>query len=183
MTARLVRLVVGTGVLLGALMLGASGCAMFTNQATTQSYDPSDGVSATIGGLEIRNALIVSNDGKVGNLVLTALNTTSSPVTVGIAYGTSGVASLGTIPAGASVVYGAPTRTTGQVQLPSLNTQPGSMLPVIFRFDGTSPGRVNIPVLTSSMQEYSTLTPTPSPAITSSPLTTAKPAISPVPTS
>ena len=44
------------------LALGASGCAMLTYQATTEKYDASDGVSADIGDLDLRNILLVSED-------------------------------------------------------------------------------------------------------------------------
>ncbi len=48
----------------GALvLLGTTGCAMLSTQATTIPYSPSDGVNIPDSGpLQVRNALIVSDE-------------------------------------------------------------------------------------------------------------------------
>lgn len=56
-----------------ALVLGTAGCGVFVETATLKHYDASDGVSANVGDLAIRNLLVVTNDvgdaALVGNIV------------------------------------------------------------------------------------------------------------------
>ena len=75
---------------LGALVvLGTSGCAMLSTQATTIPYSPSDGVNIPDSGpLQVRNVLIVSDEtGVDGNLVAAIVNATSESQTLNIEYG------------------------------------------------------------------------------------------------
>ena len=77
------RLAASAALALG-LALGASGCSMVTYQATTEHYDASDGVSLNVGELKVRNALVVSEDGVDGNLVMSVVNTGEDDVTLGV---------------------------------------------------------------------------------------------------
>ena len=77
------RLAASAALALG-IAIGGSGCAMITYQATTEKYDPSDGISADIGTLDLRNVLVVSEDGEDGNLVMTVVNTGENDVTLGV---------------------------------------------------------------------------------------------------
>ena len=81
---------------LGALVvLGTSGCAMLSTQATTIPYSPSDGVNIPDSGpLQVRNVLIVADEeGIDGNLVAAIVNQTDEPQTLEIEYGEGSVAS------------------------------------------------------------------------------------------
>src|SRR6185369_8499035 len=57
-----------------AVTLGTAGCGFLAPQSTTRHYDASDGVSGNVGDIAVRNALIVTGDGSVGNLVVTLVN-------------------------------------------------------------------------------------------------------------
>jgi hypothetical protein len=77
------RLAASAALALG-IAIGGSGCAMLTYQATTEKYDASDGVSADVGALDVRNVLVVSDDGAEGNLVLSVTNTGSDDETLSV---------------------------------------------------------------------------------------------------
>ncbi len=61
-------------VLAAGLVFGLAGCGFVTPIATNEMYDPSDGVSATVGEMELRNVLAVTSDDETGDLVMTAIN-------------------------------------------------------------------------------------------------------------
>ena len=83
------RLAASAALALG-LALGASGCSMLTYQATTEKYDASDGVSVDIGELDLRNVLVVSEDGEDGNLIMTVVNNSDEDVELGVQFGEGG---------------------------------------------------------------------------------------------
>lgn len=62
-----------TAAVASALLLGTAGCGVFTPTATLKHYDPTDGVSANIGDLSVRNLLLITNGvgdaAVVGNIV------------------------------------------------------------------------------------------------------------------
>ena len=62
-----------------AVAFGTAGCGFIAPQATTKSYDASDGVSGAVGQIDVRNALIITDakNGTVGNLVVTLVNNDS----------------------------------------------------------------------------------------------------------
>jgi hypothetical protein len=79
-----------SAVLAIGVVLGASGCSMLTYQATTEHYDASDGVSVDVGDLDLRNVLVVSEDGRDGSLVLTVINNGDKDAELGVQVGDSG---------------------------------------------------------------------------------------------
>ncbi|MBF4461718.1 MULTISPECIES: hypothetical protein [unclassified Rathayibacter] len=167
-------------VLAVGVALATAGCNLVAPQATLKSYDPSDGVGATIGDLAIRNAMIISDDGELGALVVTVVNSGSETETLEVQYeSTSGRTT--------SDVDVAPGRTeigpekTESVTMTGIDTIPGSLLRVYFQY-GTQQGKeLLVPVLTSGLEAYSTLTPTPLPTtiptatLAPTPLATAVP--------
>lgn len=67
--------IVSSLALAAAIAVGATGCAMFAPQGTTDSYAPSDGIEASFSDLDVRNLLLVAaEDGKHFNVVFTAVN-------------------------------------------------------------------------------------------------------------
>src|SRR5690606_14207812 len=64
----------------GALALSLSGCTMWMHVETARPYHPSDGVNVTVGDLQLRNVLVLTEDGELGNLIGTAVNLTGSDI-------------------------------------------------------------------------------------------------------
>jgi len=130
---------------------------MLTYQATTEHYDASDGVSVNVGDLDVRNILVVSDDGEDGNLVLTVVNTGEDDVELGVQVGEGGSEPLIIeVEAGATVSLGGDEEP---LLLEGIDTQPGALLPIFFQY-GTAEGIEKlVPVLDGRLPEYSDLAP------------------------
>ena len=144
-------------VLAVGILLGTSGCNLFDAQATLQHYDPSDGVSASVGGIEVRNVLLISEDGKTANLVATLINTDEQAHRLGIQYDSS----TGTI-TDFLTVDGKSTQVVGVdsvVTLSGIDTTVGSLFPVFFQYGQETGVDVLLPVLNGGLAEYSQFVP------------------------
>lgn len=166
-------------VLAVGVALATAGCNLVAPQATRKIYDPSDGVGATVGDLAIRNAMIVSDDGEAGTLIVTLVNSTDEALSVEVQYeGSAGRTS--------DTVDAVPGRTevrpdsTEAVQMDDIDTIPGGLLPVYFQYGSEQGKELLVPVLTNALEAYSTLTPAPSATPTVTP--TADPARTALPT-
>ncbi|KZX21310.1 hypothetical protein ACH61_01586 [Rathayibacter tanaceti] len=166
-------------VLAVGVALATAGCNLVAPQATRKIYDPSDGVGATIGDLAIRNAMIISEDGEQGTLVVSIVNSGSESQTLEVQYDSSS----GRTSAEAELV---PGRTeigpdsSESVEMSDLDTVPGSLLPVYFQYGSEEGKELLVPVLTNALEAYSTLTPAPSATPTTTP--TTDPALTALPT-
>ena len=152
-----VRVLVAAAVAAG-IALGTSGCNLIQPQATTKQYTASDGVNATLGNVALRNLVIISNDGKTGNLVMGAVNT-DTPVALHIEYTSAGKLADGHVVlpfSTQSTLFGTDGHT--KVILEGINTEPGSLLKVSFTA-GSKSQTVLVPVLTSEQPEYKGLNP------------------------
>jgi hypothetical protein len=147
-------------VIAGAVALGASACNLVTYQATTEQYDASDGVSGTIGALDIRNALLVTGDGETASFVGTVVNSGDDDVRLGLQYeNASGekVTEQFWVPAGGSVTPG--FGEEAQLLFTDLDGAIGGYLDVFAQF-GTEQGKLlTVPVLDGSLPEYEALLP------------------------
>jgi hypothetical protein len=147
----------------GALALGLSGCNMWMDVETQRPYDPSDGVSLSIGDLELRNVLVVSEDGELGNLVGTAVNTTGDDIDFTVQWKVDGdyhEVEL-TAEANGSTTFG----VDDQVTLEPLGEAPGGLLDAVVHIS-TDQKELQIPVLDTTLPEYGDAVPTPTPTPT-----------------
>lgn len=141
---------------------------------TTKQYDPSDGVSASVGSIQARNLLVVgSAANQPGVLSGVLLNSGGTAVTVSLAAGAAGSGQPVTVevPAGGSVLMGAataqPSATPGPgtpgaavVQFASLPVPAGAVVPLSLSSKEGGTTTVTVPVLPATL-EYATITPTP----------------------
>lgn len=147
--------------LAAAVVLGASGCNLISPQDTTIKYDPSDGVSADVGVLALRNILLISNDGELGNLVFTAWNPSSETIPLGVQYRTAEGERV-TV----QIELGQGSHSFGfgdnpQLVLADLGVAPGGLAELYFQY-GAEPGALRkVPVLDTCLPEYGALTPIP----------------------
>ncbi len=165
--------VVASAALAALVAVVLAGCNFITPMASLERYDPSDGVSGTVGDIELLNAFVISDDGVNGNLVLTALNRGGKTVTLSVQYESGGDKTDLTV----TVAGNGSTDIGGfndgeQLFLEDIDTIPGGLLPLYFQY-GDEPGRqLMVPVLESALPEYSDLvpaTPTPTPTVTETP--------------
>jgi len=155
------RIIVSVVVAAG-ILLGTSGCNLLAPQSTTAKYDASDGVSGNVGDLAIRNAMLLSDDGAVANLVVTIVNSGDSAHSLSVQYddGTQKVTQDVNVDANSSVTFGTPDAPTVTV---TADAAPGSLFPVFFQYGNETGAEVLVPVLDGSLEEYSTLLPTSAP--------------------
>jgi hypothetical protein len=156
------RLAASAALALG-IALGASGCAMLTYQATTEPYEASDGVAADVGDLDLRNVLVVSDDGDSGNLVLTVVNNGEDDVELNVQVVDSGQTQTIEVEAGSSVALGTDdvegVEVLEPVLLEGIDTQPGGLVDLYFQYGSAEGIELGVPVLDSSLPEYADLAP------------------------
>jgi hypothetical protein len=177
--------IAATVVLAAGILIGTTGCGLIAPQATQLQYDPSDGVGADVGEVDIRNALLIADeDGASATLVASLVNRGDESHRVSVQYeGNAGkVTEEVTVPARSSIVLGGDEGPT--LTLREIEAQPGSLFPVFFQYGEETGAELLVPVLTNALEEYSTLAPTPEPTRTMilEPEATFPPTETPAPT-
>jgi hypothetical protein len=150
--------------------IALAGCNFITPQATLQHYEPSDGLSARVGDVEVLNAMVLSEDGESGNLLFSALNTSEDDIELTIQYeGDDGKVDL-QVDLEAQQLTEVGFGDDGQLFLEAIGTRPGGLLPVYFQY-GDKPGRqLLLPVLDGVLEQYEQYVPTPTPTPTDTPM-------------
>lgn len=154
----------------GALALGLSGCNLYMHVETARHYDPSDGVGLSLETLELRNLIVISEDGELGNLIGTAVNTTAERIDFSVQWKVGGEYQKVELTAepNTSTTFG----VDEQVLIEPLGEQPGGLLEMIVHVrDGQK--ALNVPVLDTTLAEYEVAAPTPKPTPTPTPTETA----------
>ena len=149
-------------VAVGLVTTGIAGCTFVTPIGTQSIVDVTDGVNVTVGDVKLLNALVVSKDGTTGNLIAQAYNESDESIELVLQYDVSGTHTVDvTLAPNKATDLGFGTK--GQVLLPKIDTDPGSLLALYVQY-GSEPGKqVKIPVLGNQMAEYKHLLPTPTP--------------------
>ena len=150
------RLAASAALALG-IAIGGSGCAMITYQATTEKYDPSDGVSADLGALDLRNVLVVSEDGEEGNLVASITNTGDDDATLEIQVVDSGDTFEVDVDAGETVSLGAADEEPLLIE--NLGAEVGGLVAMYFQHGAEEGLEIQVPVLDGGLPEYEDLVP------------------------
>ncbi|MFT2815396.1 hypothetical protein [Leifsonia sp. A12D58] len=168
---------IATSVVLAAgILLGTSACNLVAPQATTIHYDPSDGVSATVGNLSVRNALLVSNGDGEATLSATVVNTGDSSHNLNLQYeaDSSKVTTTVAVDARSTVVIG--SEGGPSVQVSTSDATPGALFPIFVQYGNETGVEMLVPVLDGTLKEYSTLVPTPAPTPAAAPAAVETPA-------
>ncbi|RKR76338.1 hypothetical protein [Frondihabitans australicus] len=170
------RLVTIAAIAVGAAT-GLTGCNFVIPTETQYIKDVTDGTNADIGSIEVRNAVLISNDGKTGSLSMTLLNTGASPADVRFQYDTTDGRVTQTLSmAPTSMLFRGTKPGDEQMILSDLHVEPGALIRVFVQSDASTGKMLRIPILTGALNEYKTLLPTPAgtnpadPGDTSSPL-------------
>lgn len=182
-------------VVTSAAVLGVAGCSVFSPPTVLKPYAPSDGSQTTVGGVEVRNVLMVSSGvDEPGVLSAVLVNSGSAPADVSVSVDVdagSPTTEQFTIAQNASVHIGDPgavadtsAATTDDdagnrekvawLQVPQVPVVPGQTVPVTFTVNGEN-ASVNAQVLRPCF-EYATVTPTvPAPTSTATSSGTSSP--------
>jgi hypothetical protein len=134
-------------ILAGAVLVGTSGCVFITNKATLIQYDPSDGVGASVGNVEVRNALgIAGEDGHAISLMITLINSGDRAAGVTLESVSGGEELLVRVGAGETVSLG---NEPGGDQFVILNADvaAGDLLPVYVQYGSNEGVQMLVPVV------------------------------------
>ncbi len=150
---------------LGALVLvGTTGCAMISTQATTIQYSAADGVNVFGSGpLDVRNAFLVTNvDGADGNLVAAIVNDTDQSATLRLEVGDGRIPATVRVPANTTVSLG--DGETEPLLIEGIDTAAGADIPVFFQSGDAEGTLEDIPVLDGTLSYLVDLAPPGAPA-------------------
>lgn len=140
-----------------ALALGATGCSLIAPQGTLKPYAPSDGVDVSVGGVDVRNIMLIADEtGENFNVVFGAVNRTSEEQEIAISFvgeGTQKARAEFTIPTG-NTLFGNPAGEEAPVLVPIEGTFPGATVDAYFQKAGADEVSHSIPVLDGTLAEY-----------------------------
>jgi hypothetical protein len=168
-------------VLVGAIALGTSACTFFTPTATLFHYDPGNGVGASVGAIDVRDAVALINaEGDAISLLITLVNTGSEDIKgIVVQFESDGEKTTGqvNVPANGVAQFGT-SADQQQIVIENPDVAAGDLLPVYVQY-GDQPGKtILVPVLDGTLPEYSDLLPT-APAPTPTPTVEPTPAPTP----
>ncbi len=149
--------IASTIAIAAALTLGATGCSLIAPQGTLEPYAPSDGVEVSIGGVDVRNIMLIADEsGENFNVVFGAINLTEQPADIAISFmgeGSQKARAEFTIPTG-NTLFGDPEgeETPVLVTIPGLKA--GQTVEAYFQKPGEDEIKHNIPVLDGTLNEY-----------------------------
>ena len=138
-------------VLAGALLVGTTGCTFISEQATLIRYDPSDGIGASVGSIDVRNAFaLISEDGEALSLVLTFVNPGDRSANMKLQFESAGEKITVTKPLDGNEVttYGTTAEET-QIVVTQPGVKGGDLYPVYFQYGDNEGVQLLLPVLTA----------------------------------
>jgi hypothetical protein len=144
----------------GALVVGASGCAMVSPQSTTIQYSAAEGTNVYGSGpIEVRNAQIVANeDGTEGNFVAALINQTDEAHTLTVELSESRTSALTVrVPANTTVSLG--SEDDEPLLIEDLDALPGTDMTAFFQSGDAEGVLVSVPVLDGELNYLAPLVP------------------------
>lgn len=143
---------------LGISLLSVTGCGYINPQQTTAQYTSSDGTSADLGPLELRNIMIISSgENEPGRLLGAVYNSSSKDVVLTV-KGAAGSQARVSVEKNSVVNLSEPQDKT---LLDSTGGRPGSLVEVMISEDGTSQStQFKVPVLDGTIADYKPYLPT-----------------------
>ena len=138
-------------VLAGALLVGTTGCTFISEQATLIRYDPSDGIGASVGSIDVRNAFaLINEDGDALSLVLTFVNPGDRSANMKLQFESAGEKITVTKPLDGNEVttYGTTAEET-QIVVTQPGVKGGDLYPVYFQYGDNEGVQLLLPVLTA----------------------------------
>lgn len=148
-----------TSTVLAALLVASlTGCTFLAAQTNQKHYDPSDGIGTTVGSVDVRNALLVTEDGEVANLSVSIVNTGAENVSLQVSWmdASGDQASQDVfVQAGETSTFG----TDPQIILSGIDSAPGELFPVFFQYGSEQGHQILVPVLDGTLSEYTDLVP------------------------
>lgn len=144
--------------LAAAILLGASGCALFAPQGTLDQYAPSDGIDLTVDDVHLRNVMLVAaSDGQNFNVVFTGVNNgdSTAPLTISfVSEDGSAEASADFSVEPGSTLFGDPEGEVPPTLVSIPNLAAGATVTAYFQVPGSTDVERQVPVLDGTLAEY-----------------------------
>lgn len=151
-----------SAVLVALVTIGLTGCTFLTSQATTNPYDPSDGIGTTIGDLKVNNALLITADGENASLIVSLQNNSEFGEQVSIQYeDTSNSKVNDSVYVNSRSVVSLGASGPSSVVLTGVDAPAGSLFPVFIQYGDVTGQQLWVPVLEPT-GPYADLAPAPS---------------------
>ena len=158
-----------TTTLTATLLLGTAGCGIFVDAATLNPYSASDGLNVDVGGLQLRNVLVITDESGDASLVFTIVNDTTNVQYLTVELRTDTPVDL-TIVANEGLTKvgladGNPAIAAGT------ELKPGQYVDIYFQYGGQDGVTMAIPVLDGTYELYAPYAPSlfvPEPVVTPS---------------
>ncbi|MCC6269873.1 MAG: hypothetical protein IT190_01200 [Microbacteriaceae bacterium] len=152
-----------SAILVALLAVGTTGCTFMTDQATTNKYDPSDGIGTSLGNITVNNALLVTEDGENASLVISLHNASDFGVRVSIQYEDAAQSKVNdSIYVNSQSVVSLGAAGPSSVTLHGIDAPAGSLFPVFLQYGDVTGEQLWLPVLTPT-GPYAGLAPAPAP--------------------
>jgi hypothetical protein len=152
-------------LLAAGVLVGTSACTYMTPQATLTITNIAEGVNATVGAIDVRNAVVLSADGETGSFLVNLLNTSDTGVSVRVQYQDADDAKV------TEQVFVNPGEVTSlggagnqQLVFTNIDTAAGDLFPVFIQYDNEPGAQLQVPVLDESLDYFAGLLPSPSPS-------------------
>ncbi len=137
-----------SAVLVALLAVGTTGCTFMTDQATTTKYDASDGISATLGDMQVENALLVTADGATASLLINFVNHSEYGVQVNVQYENADKTKVNDIVyVNSNSVKRLGGADSSKLILSGIDAPAGSLFPVFFQYGDVTGQQMWLPVL------------------------------------
>ena len=151
-----------TVVLAALVVIGTSACTYLTPQSTVKTVDASDGINETIGSLDVRNAMLLTDDGETASFLVNLINNGDTGITVNVQYQASDDTKVNRdvfVNPQSVKSYGGPDAQ--QIVFDDIDTPAGSLLPVYIQYGDESGKQLQVPVLDGTLTSYAGLLPSP----------------------
>lgn len=152
------------------LAVGVSACGFFVEQATEIHYAGGNGASGSTGDIDIRNTVLISDNGVDGNLLVSFVNGGDADQDVTIQYSDAQGTKVDLV---AQLAVTDQPQNFGQdpdtmITVADVDAAPGTLFPIFFQ-SGTAEGvELLVPVLSTEFPQY-TAVPLPSSDVTAIP--------------
>ena len=151
-----------TVVLAALVVIGTSACTYLTPQSTVEAMDASDGINESIGSLDVRNAMLLSDDGETASFLVNFINGSDTGITVKVQYQASDKTKVSRdvfVNPQSVKSFGGPDAP--QILFEDIDTPAGALLPVYIQYGDESGKQLQVPVLNGALTSYSDLLPSP----------------------
>lgn len=181
---RLTRAIASVAIA-SSVLLGTSACVFFTPTATLEEYDPSDGINATVGSVDLRNVILfVDEETGAASLMVTLVNNGDDDVTLSMQFEAEGdTATVAPKIGGREVLRIGTTPDEEQILILGAGTRPGALFPVYVQYGDTPGQQLMVPVLTATgvYEGLGPVIPEPEPTATPTLAATPEPTETPAP--